>query len=289
MTKANNTEIITRACLDATGAVPPPDKLFSKVGRWLRYAGPHDRRGTKSCALKLHDHADHYVGIIKDHRTGLTHKFTTRTGNSTAMTPEEKAAAVRQRQALERLTAERNARKQRMLAGMVRRLWRGCVKPDQWTQPHPYIVKKQVQPLNVRRYTSHKRDVLILPMVDLFNGLQALYMIHASGFKRPVRGSQTRGLCMGIGSALDTASVIWLVEGWATGASLYQLHQQPVVVAFSAGNLQPVADALIRKYPKATIRLCADDDQKTLQKIGKNPGIEAARAAAATASGDCPA
>lgn len=274
--KANDTtdpiEIIENACTDATGASPARHLILSKLDKWMRYSNTGKPKD-KNCALKVIDKGDCYVFIVKDHKSGLAITGCTRTGNSALMTPEEKAAAQRQRADYERQIAEQSARKHRMLSGMANRLWNHCIKPDDWVKPHKYATTKQVQPLNIRRYISHKRDVLVLPMIDPMSGIKSLYLIYPDGFKRPLKGSQTTGLCMAIGQDLSTAERIWLVEGWATGASLHELKGDAVVVAFTAGNLSAVMDKLVVKYPDAELKLCADDDRATAEKIGKNPGL----------------
>ncbi len=216
-------DLIEDACIEATTSAPPRHLILSKPDRWLRFSSTGKPKD-KNCALKVIDKGDCYVFIIKDHRTGVTKTGSTRTGKRALMTPEEKAAAQRQRQAYQQVQAERSARKHRMLSAAARRIWSRCLKPEAWTTPFPYVVKKGIQPMNVRRYISHKRDVLVLPMVCPMQGIMSLYLIYPDGFKRPLKGSQANGLCMAIGRSLSDAKVIWLVEGWATGVSLHKLR-----------------------------------------------------------------
>ncbi len=275
-----STDIILNACMELTGANPDSDKLYSGVGRWLRFAAAHDRKGQKSCALKLHDHGDYYVGIVKDHKTGATLKFTTRTSKPSWITPEERAQMAQRRREWQCQEQKRSARKHRMLSGMSQCIWTACAKPEQWDKPHPYVVRKQVQPYNMRRWVSHKHDYLVLPMVEPLSGqIMSLYLIYANGFKRPLKGSQPKGQCMAIGRHLNTAPIIWIVEGWATGATLHEQTGEPVIVAFTAGNLEPVTKKITHKYPHAKIKLCCDDDRKTERKTGTNPGLTYARKA----------
>ena len=273
-------DLIEKACIDATGAAPARHLILSKPDKWIRFSNTGKPKD-KNCALKVIDKGDCLVYIIKDHRSGITKTGSTRSGKRALMTPEEKAAAHRQRVEYERQKAEQAARKHRMLSSMAKRLWSRCIKPEDWTKPHPYIVKKQIRPLNIRRYISHKRDVLVLPMIDPLSGIKSLYLIYPDGFKRPLKGSQPNGLCMAIGQDLLKSERIWLVEGWATGASLHDLTGDAVVVAFTAGTLAAVMDKLVVKYPNAEHKLCADDDRETALKPhmkGKNPGIVAAEA-----------
>jgi putative DNA primase/helicase len=272
-------DLIENACIDATGAAPPRNKIMDAVKKWVRWSNS-GRPKDKSCVLKLWDKGGFYTYSIKDHRSGITKTGSTRTGKRALMTPEERAAAQRQRLEYQRQQEEKSARKHRMLSAAARRIWSGCLRPEQWEEPHPYLSKKQVQPLNIRRFISRKRDVLVLPMIDPYRGIMSLYLIDQKGFKRPLKGSQPNGQCMVIGADLSAARRIWLVEGYATGASLHELKGEPVVVAFTAGNLAAVADVITQKYPNAAVCLLADDDRATAAKPhmkGKNPGIEYAK------------
>lgn len=273
-----HTDIIHRACLEVTGYAPPLHTILSKVGKFIRFS-TNGKPDDKSGSLKVFEAGGHYVYVVKDHRTGLTRKGTTQSkDNQQLLTPEERHQLRAKRAALERKAQARVQRKRRMLAAMAKRLWATATKPDTWKTPHPYIKKKGIQPLNVRRFTSHKRDVLVLPMVNLITGkIESLYLIYPNGFKRPLKGTQFNGLCMAVGGELRSSSTLWLAEGWATAISLHSEVKQPVVVAFSAGNLEPVAERLRQRYPTATIKLCADDDRATQQRTGKNAGIEYAK------------
>ncbi len=267
--------IIKQACIEATGHAPGEHLIFSKIGKWLRFSTtgkPSDTSG----GLKVHDAGDCFVYLIRDHRSGVFVKGSTRTSSTPLLTPEEKRKLQQHRRKLEQAAREQSARKRRMLSAMARRIWTAAKKPAEWGKPHPYLVKKGDLPaLNIRRYTSRKRDVLLLPMVNLTTGkLESLYLIYPNGFKRPLKGTQLKGLCMAVGRDLDQAAVLWLTEGYATGVSLHLEVNQPVIVCFSAGNLQPVTDRLVVRYPNADIKLCADDDRATLAKTGTNPGIE---------------
>ena len=66
---------------------------------------------------------------------------------------------------------------------------------------------------------------------------------------------------------------VYIVEGCATGANIYQATGTAVAVAFDAGNLKPVALNLKQKFPDAELIICADNDQWT----DNNPGVSKAR------------
>ena len=83
-------------------------------------------------------------------------------------------------------------------------------------------------------------------------------------------------------------SVIRICEGFATGAAIREVfHENPVIVAFDAGNLKPVCVAMRKKYPDANIIICGDNDQWTIKQDGTpwNPGVEKAQQAAVAIGG----
>lgn len=54
--------------------------------------------------------------------------------------------------------------------------------------------------------------------------------------------------------------IVLVAEGYATAASLHMATGHPVAVAFDAGNLLPVAEALRKRYPQTKILIAADND-----------------------------
>ncbi|MFA7423551.1 MAG: DUF3987 domain-containing protein [Desulfosarcinaceae bacterium] len=76
-----------------------------------------------------------------------------------------------------------------------------------------------------------------------------------------------------------------ICEGLATGASLHEATGRTVLCTFSAGNLGAVARMARDRYPERTLTLAADNDTVTEARTGKNPGTDAARAAALAVKG----
>ncbi|OQX04486.1 MAG: hypothetical protein BWK73_36055 [Thiothrix lacustris] len=143
----------------------------------------------------------------------------------------------------------------------------------------PYLEKKGIKPNNARLYGVG----LIIPLYDIHGKLWNLQRIFSDGVKRFLPGGRKRGLFTVLGGVkLATAARALVVEGWATGCTVAALEQgTPVIVAFDAGNLEPVVAAVLGKYPNLQLVIVADDDRKTAQTKGKNVGIEKALEAAA--------
>ena len=130
---------------------------------------------------------------------------------------------------------------------------------------------------------------LLIPIHSVGGTFRGLQTISETGEKRFTPGMEKRGgFCL-----LDSdenrvllGGEIILCEGYATGVSLALATEKPVAVAFDAGNLEAVAEALREKFPKVAITICADNDYAT-QRDGKpwNPGVEKAKAAAQKVGG----
>lgn len=134
---------------------------------------------------------------------------------------------------------------------------------------HPYLAKKAIQ-ANGSRVEG---DNLIIPMRDTSGVLYSLQTITPVGDKRFQYGGKVSGCYFSIGKPDDR---LIICEGFATGASIHECTGYAVAVAFNAGNLELVAQALHDKFPALEIIIAADDDHKT----EGNPGLTKATAAA---------
>jgi hypothetical protein len=75
--------------------------------------------------------------------------------------------------------------------------------------------------------------------------------------------------------------VLYIAEGYATGASIHEVTGHAVAIAFNAGNLKAVAEGLRKKYPSLNLIVAADNDQWTKG----NPGLRAVQEAAEDVGG----
>ena len=87
-----------------------------------------------------------------------------------------------------------------------------------------------------------------------------------------MKNGRTAGCYLPIGKPTGSLCVC---EGFATGASVCEAAERAVIVAFSAANLRPVAEAMRAKYPELRIIIAGDNDKSG---TGQRAAIEAARA-----------
>ena len=127
---------------------------------------------------------------------------------------------------------------------------------------HPYLVKKCITeiPDNIKQ----NDQALVVPVQNIYGELTSLQFIDNDGKKRFLSQGRKKGCFYMAGKVID-GEPICLCEGVVTGLSLYAILKLPVVVAFDAGNLKPVAIDLRRKYPNSCIIIAADNDCKNTE------------------------
>ncbi len=191
-----------------------------------------------------------------------------------ALTPAEREVLARLSKAAKVARDEEVRERHAQALDVAARIWATSrpAPPD-----HLYLARKGVDAHGLRVY----RGVLVVPVRDLAGTLYSLQFISPSGVKRFLKGGRIQGLCSWIGEPPDPAGgdpmMICVAEGFATGASLHQAVGHPVVIAFHAGNLVPIALAVRARYPSARIIVCADDDRRTPGNPGLTQAQEAAR------------
>jgi len=176
----------------------------------------------------------------------------------------------------------------------------------------PYLQKKGVVGYGLK-FT--KNNTAVVPLIDTAGKIHGLQFLRTAAQaregKRPEKEFWPAGLTKKGHFHLLGHQPHWIVlvaEGYATAASLHAATGYPVACAFDSGNVGPVADALRKRYKRAKILVCADDDilrkcQECHARLvlplhpvncpacGKphresNPGVESASAAAIAVGGE---
>lgn len=121
---------------------------------------------------------------------------------------------------------------------------------------HPYLESKNIKPHIARTYND---NWLLIPVVDAGGHLTSLQTIGSDGRKTFKKDGRIAGCYCPIGYE-GQAKIILVCEGFATGATLREATNLPVIVAFNAGNLRPVAETIRLENPSSIIVICADND-----------------------------
>lgn len=209
------------------------------------------------------------AGYYGDFRTGVCQKWVAT--HQKRIAPEilaearRKVAAIREQSRLEREAIAKRAQDKAYAA------WSSAIPAN---HAHPYLLKKQIQAHDIRLLN----DKLIIPLVDFDGVLHSYQTIAPTGEKRFLAGGRKKGLLYVIGSDRLENEIAILCEGFATGASIFDMHEckRPVLVAFDAGNLLAVAESYRARYPHTALHIYADDDRSK----PVNTGLNAAHAVA---------
>ncbi len=124
---------------------------------------------------------------------------------------------------------------------------------------HRYLTQKGVAACSGVKLAGSR---LVIPVYSPLGELQSLQFIDEKGGKRFFTGGAMGGGWFGVGfSTIVESPVVWLAEGYATAATLHAATNEPVIVAFNAGNLPAVAEMIRTRWPSSELRIMSDNDQ----------------------------
>lgn len=233
-------------------------------------------------------------GFIQNHKTGLKTNWTASHSPLTSVDRAAIAAGIVAR----RLARDREMENQHKLAAEnAARIWDAAAP----CESHPYLTRKAIQPHGIRVATAETIQIadtlyrsetgerdhnfragdLIVPAYGSNGDLATFQAIRANGRKGFAKGGRLVGASYVIGDTQSPGSIL-VAEGFATAATLHELTGQPVAVAFSSGNLRPVAEVLRLRFPERAIGIAGDNDHhapRTLDYAGKpkpNIGVKKA-------------
>lgn len=272
---------LERAGLDLRGKAPIMDGAIHRVP--LIRSDGRGNRGELDGA---------YCGFLDERPAGWMQNFSSGEkakwlASGHALSKEEldaQRAEIAQKQ-LERAAQRKQAHEQ--AAAMSRASWDVGIEAH---DDHPYLKAKGVPALGLHK---NQAGVLHIPVHNVDGELRGLQTIDDDGRKRFVPGMEKSGnfhLISEPGKDFSQGEIL-LSEGYATGASLHMATGKPVVVAFDAGNLEPVAIKLREKYPNAAITICADNDHQHTRRTPDggtelwNKGVALAQNAATAVGG----
>lgn len=242
-------------------------------GVWVQ--AHDDRAGKKSLSLTFKIEKDRAWGRFYSAKSGVGDSWYSKSDRK--WTAEEKAAWKARREADDAaLAAERDAGYADG-AKIAQETW-AAAKP---CDSHSYLTRKNIKAHGARI----SGDELVIPMFGADGKISSVQTISSDGDKT-YQWKGKKGYYP-LAAKDDHTDVIYLAEGFATAATIREAINLPVMCAFDAQNLKPVAKLMKKKYPKSRIIICADTDRGKKNSKGEdfNPGIEAAMQAAGAVSG----
>lgn len=218
-----------------------------------------DKKGSKKGWYVLHNNGGAPRGTYGTFGGGGFKREWTVKGYS-KMTKEEKAASRKKSQEAKK-KRDKDLEKNRLASAKLAK--ERHTKADPASPDHPYLVKKQIDPHEIKQ----EGDTLIVPLYrdNIMRGLQEISLDGSKVFQKHTDVTGSYYPIKGV----DKEFII-ICEGFATGASIAQATGMSVVVAFNAKNLVPVAKNINRDNPDSVIIIARDGDQWTF-KNGKKP------------------
>ena len=241
----------------------PPDNLTP--GRFTRFPGVGKKHSNRAAWCLLF--ADGDGGVFGDWSTGLSEVW--HSDRLWHQNPEEQEQFRRRVKVAQQQAERERVEAQAAAAGQAVEVWERA-EP---VTDHPYLQRKGVKAHGIRQADG----VLMIP-VRIGEQICSAQFIDAEGEKRFLPGGRIKGcwhLIEGPGTQLVVA------EGYATAASIHEATGNPVAVAFSANNLQPVAHAVLQRLVTGKLNgtqkilIAADHDENG---TGQKFAIEAAQA-----------
>ena len=209
---------------------PEPD------GKIHRFKGPDDKRhnGWYICD------SDH--GAFGNWKSGVVVKWSQR-GKLTDQERRDLDQQIRKQRQARRKEREQ---RQQAAAAEATKLWQHAIPASS----HPYLQRKQVQPHGIRQ----SGDALVIPMYR-DRDLRSVQRIFPTGRKRFLKDGDIYATYYPIG---QFNGQLWIAEGFATAASVYEATGTATACAFSGGNIAKVAKAFRKQYPDLDICIAGD-------------------------------
>ena len=248
----------------AAAGLTPPDHI--EPGRFHRFPGAGKGASNRAGWCKLFEHGE--VGRYGDWSTGLDETWHARKPIDEAERKRWAAEISKARKLAEQQRQQDQDEAAKECAGV----WS---KAEPAPADHPYLIAKGIEPHGAKIEAAR----LLVPIRNAAGDIRSLQRIDSQGGKRFHPSGEITGNYYAIGQPGET---LIIAEGFATAASIHQATGYPVAVAFNAGNLRPVAEAIRGKLPEAQIIIAADDDRNTEGNPGITKATEAAQAVGGT-------
>lgn len=229
------------------GLTPPQDIRFD--GKMYRFYSGQKKTEKTGWYVVFDDGI--VAGCFGDWKLGISVNFRADMGRDLTIAEEmqlkkraEEARKIREREL---------QRKYEIAADTVEDIWMSGAEAN---QDHPYLTKKGIKP-HGSRVTGDGR--LMVPLYHPDGHLSSLQYINEDG-KQYHPGSMT-GSCYWWLGDLDNAKTIYVAEGFATGATIYEVMGIPVVIAYSASNLPHAVKNIRDKFGSLVdVVIVADND-----------------------------
>ncbi|MDH5644190.1 MAG: toprim domain-containing protein, partial [Gemmatimonadota bacterium] len=236
-----------------------------EVGKFYRCPGISKQNGNTSGWLKLFE--DGLGGVYGDWASDFSAYWQAKLERPFS-SAERDTFARHVAEAKELTEADKTANQAEAAAKAVN-IWNAAQLAN---ENHPYLKRKGIKANGARLYNGD----LVIPL-RIGSVIHSLQYVSSDGVKKFLPGGRVKGCYCTIG-AIEGAKSLCIAEGFATGATIHEATEHPVVVAFNAGNLQAVTQTMREEFPTLSLIVCADDDTATSGNPGLTKATEAVRA-----------
>lgn len=157
----------------------------------------------------------------------------------------------------------------------AQKLWAECQDRPPSEEYIKYAKIKGIAPIGGVKFGINPQGYpsIIVPIKNIRDELRSLQYIsldkNGQSYKSFLAGGEKKGNFHIIGNITNPQETIFVTEGYATGISVHEATNNPVIIAFDAGNLEKVIENIKNKFPQATIVIAGDNDD-----VGQKKAIE---------------
>jgi phage/plasmid primase-like uncharacterized protein len=177
-----------------------------------------------------------------------------------SLTPEEREEHQKRLEEFEAIELKKKILRWETAAIEAERAWSLAEEPTLLS--HPYFQKKHLKATYGTRISRiGSRATLLIPLRDLDGKLWGLEKIDHDGEKMGLTGMRKEG-CFHLIGQVDITKPLFICEGFATAASLFESKQYPAVCAFSATNFLRVGEAFRAHYGRELELIFSGDNDR---------------------------
>ena len=248
---------LRNAIIDAGLEAPTEIILDGKIHRFKSGSKGRGGHGDKSGWYVAFGDNGIPAGKFGDWRFGVEYTWVANIGRD--LSPHEKMAFTRKMEEARQAREESEKLMRDNVSEVVERIWADSAEAN---SDHPYLVKKQIT-AHGARVTGDGR--LIVPLFNDDGEMTTVQYITGDGGKLYHTGGKTGGSFWRIGS--NEESHIYIAEGYATAATIYETTGVACYVAYSASNIPSVAGQLRERHGGSKrIIVVADNDSSGVGK-----------------------
>lgn len=242
------------------GITPPPMLVYD--GKIQRFKNEGDTKAN-SWYVGYQD-GDFESGAFGCWKLDIHEDFCNR--DKSSFTAEEKKDFAIKQEEIRQLKANEKKARHQQAEITVNERW----SKSDLVDSHQYLSDKGINSYSIKIENGN----LLVPISNADGELVNLQTISPNGDKYFAKGGKIEGCFFLMG---EVEEHLIIVEGYSTGASIYEATKLAVVVSFNAGNLLPVAKEMTSLYPHASIIVAGDDDQYNEVNIGLIKASETAK------------